>query len=89
MTTRQIVRFEEAMETAEKLGIDFSKVAFLPQQFSMGMDTEMMIATWYPERGVSPDDLITLGKMALAQLEKNRDYYGLIRTDEEWEQEKK
>ncbi len=66
---------EEAMEVAGKLGIDFGKVKFTPEEYLEGMNIELEHGTVDPETNVTGDDPLTTGKIALAHLNELPLYY--------------
>ncbi len=76
---------EEAKETGEKLGVDWSQ--FDVEQFRMGMDVEMEHGTIDPNTNVTDDDSLMTGKIALAHLNEFPDYYTrLYKMEEEAEE---
>jgi hypothetical protein len=64
---------EEAKETGEKLGIDWSK--YDVEQYRMGLDVELEHGLVDPDTNVTNDDPIITGKIALAHLNEFPDYY--------------
>ncbi len=79
---------EEARQTGEKLGIDWSR--FDVEQFRMGLDVELEHGLVDPETNVTDDDSILTGKIALAHLKEFADYYTRLaileeEAEREWE----
>jgi rubrerythrin len=66
---------QEAAQIASALGIDFNKVKFDLNQFTMGVNTELEHGRKYNPTNVTGDDPITTGKIALAHLREFPDYY--------------
>ncbi len=64
---------EEAKETGEKLGIDWSK--FDVEQFRKGLDVELEHGKVDSNTNVTNDDPLLTGKIALAHLNEYPDYY--------------
>ncbi len=64
---------EEARQTGEELGIDWSR--FDVEQFRMGLDVELEHGLVDMETNVTGDDFILTGKIALAHLKEFADYY--------------
>lgn len=64
---------EEAKETGERLGIDWSK--WDVEQFRMGMDVELEHGKRDPQTNVTNDGPLITGKIALAHLNEFPDYY--------------
>jgi hypothetical protein len=75
----------EAMETAHKLGIDFSKTAFTPDEFLEGMNIELEHGTVDGHTNVTNDDPLATGKIALAHLTEIPIYYNEHIGLEAWE----
>lgn len=73
MSIKKVFTSEQAKETGEKLGIDWSK--FDVEQFRMGLDVELEHGTISPSTNVTNDDPILTGKIALAHLNEIPDYY--------------
>jgi len=72
---------EEAKETGERLGIDWTK--FDVEQFRMGMDVELEHGTRDSQTNVTNDGAFTTGKIALAHLNEFADYYTRLEKLEE------
>lgn len=72
---------EEARQTGEELGIDWSK--FDVEQFRMGLDVELEHGLVSPATNVTNDDFILTGKIALAHLNEISDYYNRLEEMEE------
>jgi hypothetical protein len=66
---------EEALEIAEKIGIDWDQEPFDVEQFRMGMDVELEHGLHDPQTNVTDDDPVKTGKIALAHLNELPDYY--------------
>ena len=73
MTIKKSFTTEEARETGEKLGIDWSK--YDVEQYRMGLDVELEHGLVDPDTNVTDDDTIITGKIALAHLNEFPDYY--------------
>lgn len=79
---------EEARQTGEQLGIDWSR--FDLEQFRMGLDIELEHGLVDMETNVTGDDFILTGKIALAHLKEFPDYYTRLailedEAEREWE----
>ncbi len=72
---------EQAQETGERLGIDWTK--FDVEQFRMGMDVELEHGTRDPKTNVTNDGPFVTGKIALAHLNEFPDYYTRLKAMEE------
>ena len=84
MTIKKNFTTEEARETGEKLGIDWSK--YDVEQYRMGLDVELEHGLVDPDTNVTDDDPIITGKIALAHLNEFPDYYTrLYKMEEEAE----
>ncbi len=75
----------EAKEIAGKLGIDFSKVNFTPEEYLEGINIELEHGLVDPETNVTDDDPIMTGKIALAHLNEVPTYYNEDIGLEAWE----
>ncbi len=73
MTTKKTFTIDEARETGDKLGIDWSK--FDIEQFRMGLDVELEHGSHDPETNVTDNDPALTGKIAWAHLKEIPDYY--------------
>ena len=73
----------EAMEIANKLGIDFSKEKFDIEQFRMGLDTELEHGRKYNPTNITEDNPLLTAKIALAHLSEFADYYTRLKKLEE------
>jgi len=76
---------EEALEVAGKLGIDFKKAGFTPEEFLEGMNIELEHGTADPKTNVTDDDPMVTGKIALAHLNEAPRYYDENIGIEAWE----
>jgi len=65
----------DAREIAEKLGIDFSKAGFTPEEYLEGINIELEHGLVDPETNVTSDDPLMTGKIALAHLNEVPFYY--------------
>ena len=74
---------DEALEIAEKIGIDWGQEPFDVDQFRMGLDVELEHGAHDPKTNVTNDDPITTGKIALAHLNELPDYYSRLEKMEE------
>lgn len=74
---------DEALEIAEKIGIDWDQEPFDVDQFRMGLDVELEHGAHDPKTNVTNDDPITTGKIALAHLNELPDYYSRLEKMEE------
>ena len=72
---RDTLTREEALEIAEKIGIDWDKELFDVEQFRMGLDVELEHGLHDPKTNVTDDDPVMTGKIALAHLNELPDYY--------------
>jgi len=66
---------EEALAIGERIGIDWSRSRFDPEQFRMGLEVELEHGRRDPSTNVSNDDETTTGKIARAHLNEFPDYY--------------
>lgn len=66
---------DEARVIAEKLGIDFDKAGFTPEEYLEGMNIELEHGLVDPHTNVTDDDPLTTGKIALAHLNEVATYY--------------
>lgn len=73
----------EAMEIANKLGIDFSKEKFDIEHFRMGLDTELEHGRKYNPTNITEDNPLLTAKIALAHLSEFPDYYTRLKKLEE------
>lgn len=65
---------EEAKQTGEKIGVDFSK--FDLEEFRRGLEVEMEHGSeWGDETNVTKDDPEFTGRIAWAHLKEIPDYY--------------
>ncbi len=76
---------DEANRIAEKLGIDFSKVGFTPEEYLEGLNIELEHGLVDPETNVTNDDPLMTGKIALAHLNEVPTYYNDDIGLEAWE----
>ena len=70
--TRRIT-IEEARRVGDEIGIDWNR--FDLEQFRFGMDVEFEHGSHDPQTGVTGDDPILTGKIALAHMKEFPDYY--------------
>lgn len=75
----------EAMETAQRLGIDFSKTSFTPDEYLEGMNIELEHGNVDGHTNVTNDDPLITGKIALAHLTEIPIYYNEHIGLEAWE----
>lgn len=75
----------EAIDIAKKLGVDFDKVGFTPEEYLEGINIELEHGTVDPDTNVTNDDLLTTGKIALAHLNEVPTYYNEDIGLEAWE----
>ena len=75
----------EASEIAAKLGIDFSKVKFKPEEYLEGLNIELEHGVVDSETNVTSDDPLMTGKIALAHLNEAPLYYNEDIGLEAWE----
>ena len=68
---------EEAKAIGEKLGLKWDK--FDVDQFRRGMDVELEHGTRDSLTNVTNDDLLMIGKIALAHLNEFPDYYDRLK----------
>lgn len=66
-------KYQDALEAADILNIDFSK--FTPIEFLDGINIELEHGCINPKTNVTNDDLITTAKIALAHLNEYPNYY--------------
>jgi hypothetical protein len=76
---------DEAKEVAGKLGIDFNKVKFTPEEYLEGLNIELEHGLVDPETNVTNDDPLMTGKIALAHLNEVSTYYNDDIGLEAWE----
>lgn len=92
MAGKEYFNTEEARQTGEQLGIDWSR--FDVEQFRMGLDVELEHGLVDMETNVTYDDFILTGKIALAHLKEFPDYYTRLakledEAEREWEAREK
>ena len=75
----------EANEIATKLGIDFNKVKFTPEEYLEGLNIELEHGLVDSETNVTNDDPLMTGKIALAHLNEVSTYYNEDIGLEAWE----
>jgi hypothetical protein len=75
----------EANHIAEKLGIDFSKVGFTPEEYLEGINIELEHGLVDSKTNVTNDDPLMTGKIALAHLNEVPTYYNEDIGLEAWE----
>ena len=66
---------KDAKEIGQKIGIDWDKSKFDPNQFLMGINVELEHGLRDPETNVTGNDPILTGKIARAHLNEFPDYY--------------
>lgn len=71
--SRTKITTDEAKETGDKIGVDFSK--FDLEWFRRGMIVELEHGTVDQKTNVTDDDLEMTGKIALAHINEFADYY--------------
>ena len=72
-------------EIAAKLGIDFAKVKFTPEEYLEGVNIELEHGIVDLETNVTNDDPLMTGKIALAHLNEVSTYYNEDIGLEAWE----
>jgi len=75
----------EALDIAKKLGVDFDKVGFTPEEYLEGINIELEHGTVDPNTDVTGDDPLMTGKIALAHLNEVSTYYNQDIGLEAWE----
>jgi hypothetical protein len=75
----------EAQAIADKLGIDFSKVKFTPEEYLEGLNIELEHGRVDAATNVTNDDPLMTGKIALAHLNETPLYYNDDIGLEAWE----
>ena len=75
----------EANEISAKLGIDFRKVKFTPEEYLEGINIELEHGVVDSETNVTSDDPLMTGKIALAHLNEAPLYYNEDIGLEAWE----
>jgi hypothetical protein len=65
----------EARVIGERIGIDWKRSRFEPEQFRMGLEVELEHGRRDPSTNVTEDDELTTGKIAWAHLNEFPDYY--------------
>ena len=75
----------EANNISVKLGVDFSKVQFTPEEYLEGLNIELEHGLVDPETNVTSDDPLMTGKIALAHLNEVPLYYNEEIGLEAWE----
>jgi hypothetical protein len=80
---KQTFTREEALQIAEKIGINWDEQAFDVEQFRMGLDVELEHGSHDPETNVTDDDPVLTGKIAWAHLNEFPDYYTRLEKMEE------
>ena len=72
---------EEASIIGNAMGLDWSR--FSPEEFRMGLITEMEHGTRYSDWNITNNDLFMTAKIVLAHLEEFTDYYTRLKQMEE------
>ena len=75
----------DAKEIAEKLGIDFDKMGFTPEEYLEGINIELEHGNIDNNTNVTNDDPLITGKIALAHLIEVPIYYNEYIGLEAWE----
>lgn len=78
-------KLQDAIDSAQKLGIDFDKTGYTAQEFLAGMNIELEHGLIDPETNVTSDNPLTTAKIALAHLIENELYYNEDIGLEAWE----
>jgi hypothetical protein len=65
----------EAMDIAKRLGVDFDKVKFTPEEYLEGINIELEHGIVDPDTNVTNNDPLVTGKIALAHLSEVSTYY--------------
>ena len=76
---------KDAMDVAAKLGIDFDKVGYTPEEYLEGLNIELEHGTVDANTNVSNDDPLITGKIAMAHLNEVATYYNEDIGSEAWE----
>jgi hypothetical protein len=76
---------DEAKDVAAKLGIDFTKAGFTPEEYQEGLNIELEHGLVDPDTNVTGDDPLMTGKIALAHLNEVACYYNDDIGLEAWE----
>ncbi len=76
---------KDAMDVAAKLGIDFDKVGYTPEEYLEGLNIELEHGTVDANTNVSNDDPLITGKIAMAHLNEVATYYNEDIGLEAWE----
>ena len=76
---------DEALEIADQLGIDFSKVGFTQEEFLEGMNIELEHGLVDPDTNVTDNDPLKTAKIAKAHLNEFPEYYHKDIGLEAWE----
>jgi len=76
---------KDAMDVASKLGIDFDKVGYTPEEYLEGLNIELEHGTVDANTNVSNDDPLITGKIAMAHLNEVAAYYNEDIGLEAWE----
>ncbi|MFA6807508.1 MAG: DUF5661 family protein [Eubacteriales bacterium] len=75
----------EAIDIAKRLGVDFEKVGFTPENYLEGINIELEHGTVDSTTNVTNDDPLLTGKIALAHLNELSSYYNDDIGLEAWE----
>ncbi len=75
----------EAIDIAKRLGVDFAKAGFTPEEYLEGINIELEHGTVDPHTNVTNDDPLVTGKIALAHLNEVSSYYNNDIGLEAWE----
>lgn len=78
-------RLDETNEIAAKLGIDFAKAQFTPEEYLEGVNIELEHGLVDAKTNVTNDDPLMTGKIALAHLNEVATYYNADIGLEAWE----
>ena len=79
------ITLSEAKDIAKRLGVDFDKVKFTPEEYMEGINIELEHGTVNPDTNVTNDDPLITGKIALAHLNEVATYYNEDIGLEAWE----
>lgn len=66
---------EQARQIGQSLGIDWSTPPFSVKQYRVGLEVELEHGSRNPQTDVTHDDALLTGKIALAHLNENPEYY--------------
>ena len=75
MSSKAHFTTEQATQSGEQIGIDWTTAPFDVEQFRSGMDVELEHGVSDPATDVTGSDPVVTGKIALAHLNEFPDYY--------------